>query len=864
MPDQNGLDFTIAAQVGGGANNNPLNMLNSVANFQENMAHAQLYNLQGAVAARNFNALQQYGLAAAQGNQAALEALTKDYPEGAQVVSTVRNNALKNAQDQYNMNTRAAAQLAAGVLSVDPSQRMAVYGPMIDQQVQNRVIAPQMGQMLKSIVNNPVALQGLVNQGLSPAEFNQSSGITPYFEARGKLAGEAPGRPPIQLPQPNPRAGEPGQPQNINPYFTPGQFPGNEINPPGPGGYFGTSPGGGTSPKPQSSITPGQFNPAAGNPFTPAAFRMGNLQGPSTQGPASGAMPGNAWLARLYEGEGGKLTSANPSSTARGPAQFIESTWLDQMHKLHPELDNVPDSQILALRQSPRFGMQLNQEATLGYAQDNAKYLSDSGLPVNATTLALAHRLGPEGAAQVLQAAPNAPMRSVVGDKAASVNPDIARMNVGTFIRTYANKFGNSVPDFIQSAETAQAGPNAPPPNTLEPTLASVAGPAASPVPTLGTTQTNPEITPMARPFTPLAPGQQGAGSPSDVNAQLANGQMAVPPGTLRNSHGQPYVPTSAADLAREQQTLASLRANPQPWTGPHPNEQAILPPQLANAAAPTTAPAITPVAAPPGAPTATPAVAGPDQLLGRPAPSEPATTPETKVAGAIPGTENIPYYNPAEMEGIKGQISAAQKQNDAQQTLANGARSGMQSIHTLDAAFDLLKTGKLADAELKANEWFISLMDAMHIPVSDKERQDASIGKLISIAGGNLALDRVRSLGPREAVQVVQYVRSLKPELTNLNEQNKMITDALRQDFQRSIDKAKFMDDWVNPDIGKHSDFRHAAQTFEDQHPVQQYASRVLPLPMPRNVKEAIPDTYYMTKQGRALWDGHQFIKAQ
>lgn len=129
----------------------------------------------------------------------------------------------------------------------------------------------------------------------------------------------------------------------------------------------------------------------------------------------------------------------NPLSSATGNAQFIDSTWLDTIKSARPELAKVmSDKQLLELRKDPA----ISREMAIEHAKDNANLLEQGGQPVNATTLALAHRFGPQGAMAVLNSAPNAPLSSVLSADAIKANPGLEKMTAGQYTQDLVKRVG--------------------------------------------------------------------------------------------------------------------------------------------------------------------------------------------------------------------------------------------------------------------------------------------------------------------------------------------------------------------------------------------------------------------------------------
>ena len=107
----------------------------------------------------------------------------------------------------------------------------------------------------------------------------------------------------------------------------------------------------------------------------------------------------------------------NKRSSAAGPAQFLDDTWLELIRATRPDLaKNHTREQILELRQKP----ELAREIAMRFAERNAALLKRRGLPVTAGTLYLAHFAGPAGAAALLKAPDEANAAAVMAQADAS------------------------------------------------------------------------------------------------------------------------------------------------------------------------------------------------------------------------------------------------------------------------------------------------------------------------------------------------------------------------------------------------------------------------------------------------------------
>jgi len=128
-----------------------------------------------------------------------------------------------------------------------------------------------------------------------------------------------------------------------------------------------------------------------------------------------------AFLDRLMMAEsGGRTDARNPRSTAVGPYQFIESTWLDLARRILPaETAALSPAQILALRSDPAFA----RRGAEAYTNENAATLKANGFEATFPRLRLAFLLGPQGAIRVLQAPPQTRVTQLLGPAVAKANP---------------------------------------------------------------------------------------------------------------------------------------------------------------------------------------------------------------------------------------------------------------------------------------------------------------------------------------------------------------------------------------------------------------------------------------------------------
>ena len=135
------------------------------------------------------------------------------------------------------------------------------------------------------------------------------------------------------------------------------------------------------------------------------------------------------FLDRLMLAESsGRDDARNPLSTAVGPYQFIESTWLDLARRIFvTETQAMTPVQILALRTDRAYA----RRAAEAYTKDNAANLKAAGVETTFPHLRLAFLLGPQGAIRVLQAAPETRVTLLLGPSVARANPFMYGMTAG-------------------------------------------------------------------------------------------------------------------------------------------------------------------------------------------------------------------------------------------------------------------------------------------------------------------------------------------------------------------------------------------------------------------------------------------------
>ena len=145
------------------------------------------------------------------------------------------------------------------------------------------------------------------------------------------------------------------------------------------------------------------------------------------------ALPTQVFLDRLMMAEsGGRAEAKNPRSTALGPYQFIETTFLDIMRRHYPtDIAGMSEEQVLALRTSTDHA----RRAALAYTNENAAHLTANGLEATSVNLRLAFLLGAGGATRLLTAAQDTPLSQILAAEALAANPFMGSMTAADLVK---------------------------------------------------------------------------------------------------------------------------------------------------------------------------------------------------------------------------------------------------------------------------------------------------------------------------------------------------------------------------------------------------------------------------------------------
>jgi hypothetical protein len=220
------------------------------------------------------------------------------------------------------------------------------------------------------------------------------------------------------------------------------------------------------------------------------------------------AFPIKEFLDRLMIAEsGGRLRRKNPRSTALGPFQFIESTFLFVVNRHFPsEVANLTKRQILARRTDMAF----SRRAARAYVHDLIAALASNGLPASPVNVRIAFLVGPSAAVRLLSTPPDQPLKSVLSADAITANPFMSGTTIARLVQKAAVEVG-------ATAATRRLGPS-----KGEPAVEAVAT-KRDPAATLVTLQAEPSSAPVVLMSEP-------AGRPVDPPDEPMATTSAAPP----------------------------------------------------------------------------------------------------------------------------------------------------------------------------------------------------------------------------------------------------------------------------------------------------------------------------------------------
>lgn len=175
------------------------------------------------------------------------------------------------------------------------------------------------------------------------------------------------------------------------------------------------------------------------------------------------------FLDRLMMAEsGGRDDARNPLSTAVGPFQFIESTFLDVTGRhFQSETRALERAGILKLRTDRNFARRVAE----AFTRDNALALAAADIQPSFANLRLAFLVGAAGAIRVLKAEPKTPVLAILGRRVVSANPILIGMSTADLAQWSARSI--ALTGVVAAVPTRKPEPDAaqPAPLTDAPTV---------------------------------------------------------------------------------------------------------------------------------------------------------------------------------------------------------------------------------------------------------------------------------------------------------------------------------------------------------------------------------------------------------
>jgi hypothetical protein len=171
------------------------------------------------------------------------------------------------------------------------------------------------------------------------------------------------------------------------------------------------------------------------------------------------------------------------ASSAYGAYQFTDATWIDTYRKANP---NTPltDASILKRRTDPATQDRMAVKLT----ELNAQHLNKAGMPINDSTLYLAHFLGKAGAVKLLKSDANAPVAGVLKADQINANKSVLEgRTVAQVVNWAANKMqgqsgsGPAAPAISAGVQLASSAAPTPVPVRIDPSNFYLADQAAVP-----------------------------------------------------------------------------------------------------------------------------------------------------------------------------------------------------------------------------------------------------------------------------------------------------------------------------------------------------------------------------------------------
>lgn len=177
---------------------------------------------------------------------------------------------------------------------------------------------------------------------------------------------------------------------------------------------------------------------------SPQPLALASVPAATSAAIASRAVTDDASMAVFLERlmlveSGGRDNAKNPRSTALGPFQFIETTFLDLTRRhFAAETKALTQAQVLALRTDRAFA----RRAAEVFVRECMAQLAAAEIPATFANLRLAYLVGPAGAVRLHRAEPTALVAAVLGAPVVQANPFMAGMTARGLIQWSERSIG--------------------------------------------------------------------------------------------------------------------------------------------------------------------------------------------------------------------------------------------------------------------------------------------------------------------------------------------------------------------------------------------------------------------------------------
>lgn len=224
---------------------------------------------------------------------------------------------------------------------------------------------------------------------------------------------------------------------------------------------------------------------------------------------------------------------------------------------------------------------------------------------------------------------------------------------------------------------------------------------------------------------------------------------------------------------------------------------------------------------------------------------------------------------NTARAHELEGEATAYGDESKAIIKAGFDTSTKMQRLDILQNAALAFRPGASAGARAAAMTKMVDLIQTFGGKAPDWMVKGGTGAEVIGKEGGFLGFEMARFLGSREAASVVQQAMSIQPNLKLTEGGFQALINSIREGVTRDRDLNTYREQWVS-DPAHHNSIKGMIDQFNVAHPVEAYASRVMPYPWPKTAADAKPNVIYMTSPGskmradgysKAWFNGQQMV---